>query len=407
MKHFIVVLTIFLVGLGCKTKHVSMYSNQKLAEDLAQALIIVDGHVDLPYRLKVMNFRLERDYIGIPIESEGGDFDFRRARVGGLDAPFMSIYIPSDKEQYEARMLADSLINMVEWIAKENASYFQIATRPSEVEDAKRSGKISLPMGMENGSPIATLEDVGYFRDRGISYVTLTHAKDNKICDSSYDTSTTWNGLSPFGYLLVPELSRKGIMIDVSHISDNAFYDVLAVAPVPLLASHSSARKFVPGFERNMSDDLIVKMGKNGGVIMINFGSTFLDGNVSDTREKQREELQALLIEKGVSSSSEAGKLIIEKYRADNPLVFADVKRVADHIDHVVSIVGVDHVGFGSDYDGVGDSLPTGLKDVSDYPNLIAELLNRGYSREDIEKICYKNLFRVWQATLDYSAQHK
>jgi membrane dipeptidase len=196
-------------------------------------------------------------------------------------------------------------------------------------------------------------------------------------------------------------------MIDVSHISDNAFYDVLAVAPVPLLASHSSARKFVPGFERNMSDDLIAKMGKNGGVIMINFGSTFLDGNVSDTREKQREELQALLIEKGVSSNSEAGKLIIEKYRADNPLVFADVKRVADHIDHVVSIAGVDHVGFGSDYDGVGDSLPTGLKDVSDYPNLIAELLNRWYSREDIEKICYKNLFRVWQATLDYSAQHK
>ena len=404
MKPIFTLICASIFLLSCKTKKLAEYSpNQKIAEDLSQEFIIMDGHVDLPYRLKVTNFRLERDYVGIPIESEKGDFDYKRAKEGGLDGPFMSIYIPSSKDQKQAKLLADTLINMVRWIAEENNSFFHLANSPSDVELAKSNGKIALPMGMENGSPISKLQDAAYFRSRGISYVTLTHAKDNHICDSSYDTTATWHGLSPFGYLLVPELSKQGIMIDVSHISDNAFYDVLEVAPVPLMASHSSARKFVPGFERNMSDDIIAKMGENGGVIMINFGSTFIDGEVSEHRQMQRESLKKLLDEKGVTAESEEGKVIVEEFKKNNPSVYADVKRVADHIDHVVEVAGIDHVGFGSDYDGVGDSLPTGLKDVSDYPNLIAELLDRGYTKDEIEKICYKNLFRVWQATIDYS----
>jgi membrane dipeptidase len=252
---------------------------------------------------------------------------------------------------------------------------------------------------MENGAPIMDdLKNVQYWHDRGIRYITLTHSRDNQICDSSYDTTRTWNGLSPFGRQVVEEMNRVGIMVDVSHVSDSTFYQVVRMTRAPVIASHSSCRAFTPGFERNMSDDMIRALGRNGGVIMINFGSSFLDGEVQTHQEKQREKLQALLAEKNLKYSDEAAKPVIEQFRKENPGLYADVQKVADHVDHVVQLAGVDHVGFGSDFDGVGDSLPTGLKDVSQYPNLIAELLRRGYSEEDVEKICYKNAFRVWRA---------
>ncbi len=374
------------------------------AKGLAQKFIITDGHVDLPYRLKVKNFRLDREYMGIPVETDEGDFDYVRAKEGGLDAPFMSIFIPSSYQDGRAKNLADTLINMVTGIADQIPDKFAIAKSPEDVRMQHKKGLVSLPMGMENGAPIeGKLENVAYFKDRGISYITLTHGKDNHICDSSYDTTGTWGGLSDFGYEVVKEMNKKGIMVDISHVSDNTFYQVMKTTAVPVIASHSSSRKFTPGFERNMSDDMIVELGKNGGVIQINFGSTFLDGEIQEYRNKTRGEIQALLAEKGLSRRDEAAKPIIEAYNKKNPPRFSDVSMVADHIDNVVKLAGIDHVGFGSDYDGVGDSLPTGLKDVSSYPNLIAELLRRGYSHEDIEKICYKNVFRVWQKVLDYA----
>jgi membrane dipeptidase len=257
-------------------------------------------------------------------------------------------------------------------------------------------------MGMENGSPIERkLENVQYWHDRGIRYITLTHSKDNHICDSSYDTTGTWNGLSPFGEQVVREMNRVGIMVDISHVSDSTFWQVMEMTDVPCIASHSSCRKFTPGFERNMNDDMIRRLAENNGVMQINFGSTFLDGNISKQLDEKRAELTRLLEEKGLSYYDEEAQPVIDKFQEENEVLMADVKTVADHIDHVVSLVGVDHVGFGSDYDGVGDTLPTGLKDVSQYPNLIYELLQRGYTESDIEKICYKNVWRVWQAVED------
>lgn len=252
-------------------------------------------------------------------------------------------------------------------------------------------------MGMENGAPIEdNIENVSYFHDRGIRYITLTHSRNNLICDSSYDTTRLWNGLSPFGMEVVKEMNRVGIMVDVSHISDSTFYDVMALTDVPVIASHSSCRHFTPGFERNMSDDMIRILGENKGVIQINFGSTFLDGHSQDVREA----LGELLEQKGDSLTDDARDEFIRNYLVDNGF-FSSVQKVADHIDRVVELAGIDHVGLGSDYDGVGDSLPVGLKDVSMYPNLIEELLRRGYSEDDIAKICYKNVFRVWQTVED------
>ena len=372
------------------------------ADELAQEFIITDGHVDLPYRLRVQNFRLEREYLGIPVETDKGDFDYVRAKKGGLDAPFMSIFIPASREDNGAKALADSLIDMVIGITEAHPDKFALAHSPAEVEANFKKGIISLPMGMENGSPIERkLENVQYWHDRGIRYITLTHSKDNHICDSSYDTTGTWNGLSPFGEQVVREMNRVGIMVDISHVSDSTFWQVMEMTDVPCIASHSSCRKFTPGFERNMNDEMIRRLAENNGVMQINFGSTFLDGNISKQMDEKRAELTRLLEDQGLSYGDEEAKPVIDKFQEDNKVLMADVKTVADHIDHVVSLVGVNHVGFGSDYDGVGDTLPTGLKDVSKYPNLIYELLKRGYSESDIERICYKNVWRVWQAVED------
>ncbi len=373
---------------------------KKLAIELAHKHIITDGHVDLPYRLRVKNFRLEKELLGIPIKTDEGDFDYERAKIGGLDAPFMSIYIPASyQETGGAKTFADSLIDMVSGIAEAHPDKFAITTSPTQARANFEKGIMSLPMGMENGAPIEDdLDNVAYFHQRGIRYITLTHSKDNQICDSSYDSTRTWNGLSPFGRAVVKEMNRVGIMVDISHVSDSTFYQVMSMTDIPCIASHSSCRKFTPDFERNMSDDMIKLLGENNGVIQINFGSTFLDGDIAKQRNELRSKLMKILEEKNLSYQDNAAKPIIEQFQKDNPALFSDVEKVADHIDNVVKIAGIDHVGLGSDYDGVGDSLPTGLKDVSQYPNLIFILLKRGYSEEDIAKICYKNVFRVWEA---------
>lgn len=401
MYRFICVCTILVCSTGIFAQNDSGDAKlRRLADKLAQRYIIADGHVDLPYRLKVQNFRLAKEYIGIPIETQDGDFDYVRAKKGGLDAPFMSIYIPSSYQQTGgAKALADSLIDMVKGIAAAHPDKFAVAVSPGDVERNFRKGIVSLPMGMENGAPIEEdLANVAHFHQRGIRYITLTHATDNLICDSSYDTTRTWNGLSPFGREVVREMNRTGIMVDISHVSDSAFYQTLEVTRVPVIASHSSVRKFTPGFERNMNDDMLRALALNGGVIMINFGSSFLDSRVQEYEDEMRGKLVERLLEHNLNWRDEAAKPIIEAFQKENPRLYSDVEMVADHIDHVRNVAGIDYIGLGSDFDGVGDSLPTGLKDVSQYPNLIYVLLKRGYSQKDIAKICYRNLWRVWKA---------
>ncbi len=380
---------------------------KKLANELAHKYIITDGHVDLPYRLQVINFRLTKELIGIPIETDKGDFDYVRAKKGGLDAPFMSIYIPSSYQKTGgAKVFADSLIDMVQGIIDAHPDKFANGNSPAEVEANFKAGKISLPLGMENGAPIEDdLDNVAYFHKRGIRYITLTHSKDNQICDSSYDTTGTWQGLSPFGIEVVAEMNKVGVMVDISHVSDNTFYQVMKLTKAPCIASHSSCRHFTPGFERNMSDDMIKELAKNGGVIQINFGSTFIDAAARKHSDELRAKMRKLLAEAELSYSDSLAKPLIEQFQKDNPTLFADAEVVANHIDHVVKLVGVDYVGFGSDYDGVGDSLPTGLKDVAAYPNLIYLLLKRGYSEEEIAKICYKNVWRVWNKVEEIAAR--
>lgn len=413
MKKTLCFLLFIALSFGCaapeevQIDYTIMSDAERLeaATEMARSTIMVDGHVDLPYRMKVGGFTLQREILDVSVRTDGGNFDYPRTKEGGLDAPFMSIYIPAGNQAIPgaSKALADSLILMTERLTETFPDKFAMAYSPADIEANFAKGVISLPMGMENGSGLEDdLSNVEYFHSRGIRYITLTHGKDNLIGDASYDTTGTHGGLSEYGKKVVEEMNRVGIMVDLSHVSDKTFRDALAITKVPTIASHSSVRKFTPGFERNMSDELIQAMAKNGGVMMINFGGTFIDSAYAAGSGKVREHLVNYMVDNGLSRSDSAFVAYAAEYTAaNNP--FPTVERVADHIDHVVALVGVDYVGLGSDFDGVGDSLPTGLKDVSMYPNLIAELLKRGYSKEDIEKICYKNIFRVWRAVEDYA----
>jgi membrane dipeptidase len=385
--------------ISCSLASEKPFETSEKAVNLAKESIIIDGHIDVPYRIY-------DQWEDVSLGTDSGDFDYPRAKAGGLNAPFMSIYIPASLDGTdESTLRAHHLIDHVEAIVGRAPDKFAIAKSPSEIESQFKKGLISLPLGMENGAPIqGDLENLTEFYQRGIRYITLTHSKSNIISDSSYDTTRQWGGLSPFGEKVVVEMNKLGIMVDISHVSDDAFFDVLSISTAPVIASHSSLRTFTPGFERNMSNAMVKALAKNGGVIMINFGSTFLDANArkwSDTRSAEIKKLEGEFGEE-----SDEVKSFSDSYRDNKPFPFANLDNVVEHIDYAVKLVGVDHVGLGSDYDGVGDSLPNGMKDVSTYPNLVQGLLDKGYSDTNIKKILGKNLLRIWREVEDVAASH-
>jgi membrane dipeptidase len=373
------------------------------AQQIAQTSIIVDTHVDVPYRIN-------KKPADISNATEDGDFDYPRAIAGGLNAPFMSIYTPAELEgEGQSKEVAESLITMVEGFVENAPEKFAIALSVADVREHFASGLMSLPMGLENGSPIeGDLSNLRHFHDRGIRYITLTHSLSNHISDSSYDENRQWNGLSEFGVEVVQEMNRIGIMVDVSHVSDDAFWQIVELSETPVIASHSSARRFTPGFERNMSDEMIVALAENGGVIQINFGSSFVAQESRVYSDARSAAGKLYIANHPDMDKSEFDTTYATIYAEEHgPFPFASLDDVLDHFDHVIDLVGVDHVGIGSDFDGVGDSLPTGLKDVAYYPDLIRGFLERGYSDEDIRKILGENLLRVWLAVENHAQKHR
>ena len=335
-----------------------------LAQELAQEMIIIDTHLDTPIQLYMQQSK--NGFYEDITKASSLHFDFDRAVSGGLNVPFFVIFTPpSAEEKGTAFEMAKDLIQILEDIMNKHPSKFRLVKSPEEITNEK--GVMQVVYGMENGAPIESkLSNIKVFSDMGINYITLAHSKSNHISDSSYDSNKNWGGLSPFGRKVVAEMNKQGVMIDISHVSDAAFYEVLKLTKTPVIASHSSLRHFVPGFERNVSDDMLRELAKNEGVIQICFGSEF----------------------------------IAEKKKYPNLIV--TVKDVADHIDRVKELVGIDHVGIGSDYDG-WRNFPVGLEDTSTYPNLIKELLNRNYTKEEIEKIFGGNLLRVWREVKKFS----
>ncbi len=343
-------------------------SDSTRAARLVRDAILVDTHIDTPDRLTTEVWE------NVAERTPGGHFDFPRARAGGLDVAFMSIYVPARLQGTGgARAYADALIDTVEAVAARRPDRFAVVHNADEALAVRASGRVGLALGIENGAAFESGSDdaavaaVRHFRDRGVRYVTLTHSEPNDLSDPSYGTRRPWGGLSPLGERVVAEMNRLGVMVDVSHLSDAAFDDVLRVSRAPVIASHSSARHFTPGWERNLDDRRIRALGAAGGVIQISFGSMFVTPEYTPAMR-----------------------------RGDAVIPRGTVEQVADHIDRAVRLAGIDHVGLGSDFDGV-PSVPPGVSDVSMYPTLVAELLRRGYAEADVRKILGENLMRVWR----------
>ncbi len=378
------------VFLVCVVTLAIVISHINQPQPSTSSFLIVDTHIDTPYR----NFRNE---LNIFDGTGTGQFDVPRAQHGGLSTVFMSIYTPaSAATEGSSKTIAIELMDWVEAMAN-SSDAIGMATCVADVRQLHEDGIIGFAMGLENGSPLAgDLSDLAYFVNRGIRYVTLAHSKSNKFSDSSYDENEVLEGLSAAGRELVRELNRRGVMIDISHLSDRAAWEVLELSSSPVIASHSSLRHFIPGFHRNISDEMVAAIRKNDGVIQINFGSSFVlqasrqwrtSFDVALADERQRNEI-----------TGERYTAFYREYAEKHPFPFATVATVVDHIDRVVDLAGIDHVGLGSDFDGVGDTLPIDLKDVSMYPNLITELRQRGYDDDALRKILGENLMRVWEA---------
>ena len=396
-------IALLFIGIGaCSTSAIpDATRDDQIAKDpvtFARQNLIVDTHIDTPYA----NYLRPRAVLSGDATIE---FDYPRAVAGGLNAPFMSIYVPPRMEEDgTAYEFANSLIDQVEAWVRDGNGKFKFATCVADVRNQFASDSVSLPMGMENGGPIAgDYANVVHFYNRGIRYVTLAHSKTNHISDSSYDENEQWGGLSPFGKSLVPKLNDIGIMIDISHLTDKAAWQVLELSKSPVIASHSSLREFIPGFHRNMSSKMVKSLGQQGGIIMINFGSGF----VSNEARQWRNDYQVAVSEYSNQETRTPEDLreFRIKYQNANPYPFATVETVVDHIDRVVELAGIDNVGLGSDFDGVGPTLPIGLEDVSKFPNLVKELWNRGYSDEDVRKILGTNFLKVWKEVENFATE--
>lgn len=383
------VITIVMIGYQGQAKNLTDNEMKKKAKELVHKYMIIDTHQDVPYRL-------EKKMEDISQRTEKGEFDYPRARQGGLDVVFMAVYVPAEyEEEGGAKVFAEKIIDLTKGFADKWPDKFIMADSVAGVKKQFGDDKISIVMGMENGSPVeGNLENIKYFYDRGIRYITLAHSKCNHICDSSYDEHRKWNGLSPFGREVISEMNRLGMLIDVSHVSDDTFYQIIKLSKAPVVATHSSCRYFTPDWERNMSDEMIKLLAQRGGVIQINFGNMFVNKKVNSAYKLRRKNVLKYIEDNNLQG--EQRDKYYDEYAKENPLGDADISDVVANIDHVVKLVGIEHVGLGSDFDGVSGQLPVGLKDVSCYPNLIYELLKKGYTEADIKKICADNFLRVW-----------
>lgn len=371
-------------------------TEQKLvrkADRIHSAILTVDTHCDTP-----MSFE-EDESFDLGTRHEEGCVDFPRMKEGGLHSEFFAVFIGqgprNDSAFDEVHNQAVKIFNAIHRNVEKNSAVAEIAYTADDAYRLKKSGKIAVFIGLENGYPIGrNISRVKQYYDLGARYITLAHTKNNDICDSSLDEDAENNGLSPLGEQVVKEMNRLGMIVDVSHISDEAFYDVLKTSSAPVIASHSSCRALC-GNSRNLTDDMLLALKENGGVVQICILSAYLktpepnpemEDRMKEFREKYGD--YSSLSEDSQKIARNEYHTIRQKYEK-----LAGVKDIVDHIDHAVQVTGIDHVGIGTDFDGGGRV--DGCKDASQMKNITIELLRRGYSREDIEKIWGGNVMRV------------
>jgi membrane dipeptidase len=390
MKIFINILLVTLFLAGCGNSEEQMI---KRAEKIHASILTVDAHCDTPMEFSDPAFDLG-------VRSIDGCVDFPKMNEGGLNAEFFVIFTgqgPRNDSTYnKVHQQVLEIFNAINKNVEKNSSIAEIATSPDDAYRLKKAGKIAAFIGMENGFPIGKdITRIKEYYDLGARYITLAHTRNNDICDSSTDPAGAENdGLSTFGTKVVKEMNRIGMMVDISHISDKSFYDVLKVTSAPVLASHSSCRALC-GSPRNLSDDMLLALKENEGVIQICMLGNYLktpepnpelDSKLKELKDKYGD--YDVLPDSTKKIVRKEFKNILKTY--EKP---AAVKDVVDHIDHVVQVIGIDYVGIGTDFDGGGGV--DGCRTASEMKNITIELLRRGYSKSDITKIWGGNVMRV------------
>lgn len=394
---FIIVL---FFGTSCADEETRI---TKKVDRLHKSILTVDTHCDTPMRLMRSDFDLG-------VRNDDGCVDFPRMVEGGLDAEFFAVFLGQGPRNDEAHdKVHQRTLDIFEAIHKnieKNSAMAELAFTADDAYRIKKAGKRVAFIGIENGYPVGRdLSRLSQYYDLGARYITLCHSRNNDICDSSTDSNgPEHNGLSEFGEEVVAEMNKLGMMVDVSHISDESFYDVLDASKAPVIASHSSSRSLCES-QRNIDDDMLLALKENGGVIQICMLSNFLkspepnpllDEKIKEVREKYNN--FEGLSEEEMDEARKEYYQVRNKYRK-----LATIEDAIDHIDHVKQLIGIDYVGIGTDFDGGGGI--ANLTDVSQMKNLTREMIKRGYSKVEMEKIWGGNAMRVLRTVEEVSAE--
>ena len=381
----------------------------KKALDIQNSAIVVDTHADTPQRF------LDESYdIGSTDPNDHGHISLDKAKAGGLGAEFFSVWVePKTNEGHYARHTLDLIDSVYEQAAR-HPDRMMMAFSVADIERAHREHKLAALLGIEGGHSIEN--DIRVLRDfyrLGVRYMTLSWSNTNEFADSSGDIDDPkiehHNGLTDGGKQIVLEMNRLGMLIDISHVADKTFYDAIATSKAPVIASHSSARALT-NHARNMTDDMLRAVAKNGGVVQVNFYNAFIDESYRKAAEAQAKERDAE-VEANASRLKAAGKTVtyLDNDRVEREWA-AKIPRpplstLIDHIDHIAKVAGIDHVGLGSDFDGMSGATPQGIDSAADLPKITQALLDRGYGADDVRKILGGNILRVFREAERVSAQ--
>lgn len=405
-KHYLVPGVLALLVAACASVPDSMTPEEKEQALVARALEIhnrvltLDTHADTPLRMIEPGFDMAERH---DPNDTGSKLDYPRMKEGGLDAVFLAAFVAQDIRDDDgnsrAKKLALQMIDAVRTSTEKNPDIVGLALDPDDAYELEKAGKRAIYLGIENGFPIGKdIANVELYFDQGVRYITLVHASNNDLADSATDSSgAEHGGISEFGEEVVKEMNRLGMMVDISHGSEEVFYDAIAVSKAPIIASHSNARA-VTDHARNMTDEMLELMAKNGGVVQLTMLSDFL----RDAPENPERDAALAGLREGMKPPSEmtaderaALREAFNEINRKFPSPPATVRDAVDHIDHIVKVAGIDHVGIGCDFDGGGGI--DGVFDASEVMNITIELVRRGYTEEQIEKIWGGNLIRVFR----------
>lgn len=406
IKNHLCLFVFLSLCLGCNENVLKrIYGNETESELIERALSIhkkvltLDTHADTPLRMIEPGFSMSDRHD--PNET-GSKVDYPRMIEGGLDAIFFAAFVAqdirNDKGNFRAKNLCVQMIDSILSSIKQNSDVVGLALNPEDAYSLEKQGKRAIYIGIENGYPIGgDLSNIETYYKKGVRYITLVHSSNNDLADSATDPAgPEHNGISEFGSKVVKEMNRLGIMVDVSHGSDAVFYDAIKISKAPIIATHSNARS-VTNHKRNMTDDMLKLIAKNGGVVQLTMLSNYLRDPVPNiTAEKLKKELLSSIkpIDQMTTLEKDTMRKRLNEIDDKYPIAPANLKNVVDHIDHIVNVAGIDHVGIGCDFDGGGGI--DGVFDVSQVMNITIELVKRGYNEDQIAKIWGGNLIRVF-----------